>query len=98
MTVICKYAFMRTTIEIPDALFREAKARAALEGRSLKELVLRGLRLALQGDTTPPSAVVQFPLIASNDAHRRTTTEILAAAEESLLAQEASSHGRVARR
>ncbi len=89
---------MRTTIEIPDALFREAKARAALEGRSLKELVLRGLRLALQGETTPPSAVAQFPLIASNDAHRQTTAEIIAAAEDNLLAQEASSHGRAARR
>jgi hypothetical protein len=89
---------MRTTIEIPDALFREAKARAALEGRSLKELVLRGLRLALQGETTPQTATAHFPLIASNDAHRRTTDEIIGAAEDALLAQEAANHGRVARR
>ena len=89
---------MRTTIEIPDALFREAKARAALEGRSLKELVLRGLRLALQGEIAPQAVTAHFPLIASNDAHRRTTDEIIGAAENSLLAQEATTHGRAARR
>lgn len=30
---------MRTTIDFPDPLFRQVKARAALEGRSLKKLV-----------------------------------------------------------
>ncbi|MCB1036329.1 MAG: hypothetical protein KDD47_21065 [Acidobacteria bacterium] len=30
---------MRTTIELPDALFRQAKARAALEGTTLKSLI-----------------------------------------------------------
>ena len=93
-----KYAFMRTTIDIPDALFREIKAQAALEGRSLKELVLNGLRLVLRGETAPPTAAAQFPLIASNDAHRRTSTEVIAAAEEALLSHEAQSHGRTSRR
>jgi hypothetical protein len=89
---------MRTTVEIPDALFREAKARAALDGRSLKDLVLQGLRLVLQTEATPESGTAHFPLITSNDAHRRTTAEILAAAEETLLAQEATNHARFARR
>lgn len=35
---------MRTTIDIPDALFREAKARAAAEGVSLREVVVRAVR------------------------------------------------------
>lgn len=40
---------MRTTIEIPDELLLSAK-RAALERRStLKELVIEGLKLALEG-------------------------------------------------
>ena len=30
---------MRTTIDLPDELFRQVKARAALEGRKLKDLV-----------------------------------------------------------
>jgi hypothetical protein len=38
---------MKTTLEIPDDLFREAKARAALDGMKLKDLVAEGLRLAL---------------------------------------------------
>jgi hypothetical protein len=32
---------MRTTVDIPDAIYRELKARAALEGKSVKELILR---------------------------------------------------------
>ncbi len=34
---------MKTTLEIPDALFRKAKATAAKEGRTLKELVQEAL-------------------------------------------------------
>ena len=35
---------MKTTIEIPDELFRRTKAKAALEGKSLKEFVAAALR------------------------------------------------------
>ncbi len=35
---------MKTTIEIPDPLFRRAKARAAEDGKSLKELVTEAIR------------------------------------------------------
>jgi hypothetical protein len=38
---------MRTTVEVPDDLFRKAKARAALQGRALEELVADGLKLLL---------------------------------------------------
>lgn len=38
---------MKTTIELPDALYRRAKAAAALSGRRLKDLVEEGLRLVL---------------------------------------------------
>jgi hypothetical protein len=41
--LLCEYVFMRTTIEIPDDLFRRAKATAALRGSTLKELVVRAL-------------------------------------------------------
>jgi hypothetical protein len=40
---------MRTTIDIPDPLFREAKRRAAAEGLTLREVVLRALRAHLGG-------------------------------------------------
>jgi hypothetical protein len=39
---------MKTTIEVPDELYRRAKAAAALRGRKLKDLFAEGLRLVLQ--------------------------------------------------
>ena len=41
---------MKTTIEVPDELYRKAKAEAALRGRRLKDLVEEGLRLVLRKD------------------------------------------------
>ena len=38
---------MKTTVEVPDDLYRRAKAEAALRGRKLKDLVEEGLRLVL---------------------------------------------------
>ncbi len=38
---------MKTTIELPDELYRKAKATAALSGRKLKDLVEEGLRRVL---------------------------------------------------
>jgi hypothetical protein len=38
---------MKTTVEVPDELYRQAKAEAALRGCKLRELVEEGLRLAL---------------------------------------------------
>jgi hypothetical protein len=42
---------MKTTVELPDTLRRQAKAEAALNGRTFKDLVEEGLRLVLE---TPP--------------------------------------------
>jgi predicted component of type VI protein secretion system len=39
---------VKTTVEVPDDLYRQAKAEAALRGRKLKDLVEEGLRLVLQ--------------------------------------------------
>jgi predicted component of type VI protein secretion system len=39
---------VKTTVELPEALFRRAKAEAALRGRKFKDLVEEGLRLVLQ--------------------------------------------------
>jgi hypothetical protein len=41
---------MRTTVDIPDELFRRAKSEAALRGRKLKDLVEEGLRLVLNDE------------------------------------------------
>jgi len=39
---------MRTTVDIPDRLFRKVKATAALRGKRIKDLVEEGLLLALE--------------------------------------------------
>jgi hypothetical protein len=40
---------MKTTIEVPDDLYRKAKSIAALRGRRLKDLIEEGLRLVVEG-------------------------------------------------
>lgn len=47
---------MKTTIEIPDPLFRKAKSKAAERGQTLKDLVAEALRekLAPKAGTGPP--------------------------------------------
>jgi hypothetical protein len=42
---------MKTTVELPDALYRQAKAEAALRGRKLKDLVEEGLRIVIDAPT-----------------------------------------------
>lgn len=39
---------MRTTIDLPDPLFREVKTRAAREGMKLRELVIRFLEAGIR--------------------------------------------------
>ena len=41
------YEDMRTTIDIPDPLYRQLKGKAASEGRSVKDVVLRAVQLEL---------------------------------------------------
>ena len=44
---------VKTTVEIPDALFREAKEYAAREGIPLREVFERGVQWVLSG--SPPA-------------------------------------------
>ena len=44
---------MKTTLEIDDELYREAKAHASLTGQKMKDLVTEGLRLALRSEVRP---------------------------------------------
>jgi hypothetical protein len=54
--------YMKTTVELPDELYRRAKAEAALRGRKLKDLVEEGLRLVLEtaGKTRRPSSLARL--------------------------------------
>lgn len=55
MRFTCKYAFHMSVMvqirNVPDELHRELKARAALEGMSLSEYLLRELRNAVEKPT-----------------------------------------------
>ena len=45
---------MKTTIDIPDALYRQTKIRAVEEGQTLKQIVLRALERELKSTTDDP--------------------------------------------
>jgi len=57
---------MRTTIDMPPTLIRAAKARAAEEGESLKDLVNRAVAREIGLPATPKGKTgrVTLPLIA----------------------------------
>jgi hypothetical protein len=71
---------MRTTIDLPDDLYREAKARAALQGRKLKDLVSEYIREGLEkGSETPVRRRSPLPIIrksASGPVPALTNEEI----------------------
>jgi hypothetical protein len=55
---------MRTTVDIPDALYRRLKARAAAEGKSAKAMILRAVEQVLA--SKPASGKkLKAPVIAS---------------------------------
>jgi hypothetical protein len=54
-----KWEYMKTTVEIPDTLFRKAKATAAERGVSLKVLLTEAVREHLQ--RKEPSAPAPAP-------------------------------------
>lgn len=57
---------VKTTLEIPDDLFRAAKAKAAMDGIRLKDLVTEGLRLVVHGPAARRSRQrVSLPLVHS---------------------------------
>ena len=59
---------MRTTIDIPDSLYRRLKVTAALRGCSVKELVLRSVQAELKaGRNTPRKKAVRLPIIDSKN-------------------------------
>jgi hypothetical protein len=86
---------MKTTLDLPDSLFREVKLRAVVQGRTVKDLVTEllqqglGLSPAGQAEKRPTSERVQIgenglPLItcAPNAPATRLSVEALLALEQ----------------
>lgn len=71
---------MRATIDLPDAVFRKAKAVSSLQGTTLKEFITRAVERELAGSTIRiESRRVEFPLVRSaRPGSIRVTPEHLA--------------------
>ncbi len=55
---------MRTTIDIPDVLYRRLKARAAAEGQPAKRLILKAVEQAMDASQRTKQKIV-IPVIPS---------------------------------
>ncbi len=60
---------MRTSIELPDPIYREMKIRAANEGITIRELILEAVTMRLRGESTmaPRGDGPRFPVIRSRN-------------------------------
>lgn len=56
---------MRTTVDIPDAMYRRLRARAAREGRSAKALILQGVEQVLSPRPAARGRRVKLPIVHS---------------------------------
>lgn len=74
---------MRTTVDIPDPIYRQLKSKAALQGRSVKELILQGVEAELNDEAgRGRKARISLPLIKSRQPGRlrlsnKTINEII---------------------
>ena len=68
-----QYAFMRTTLDLPDAVARRAKLAAVRRNMSLKDLIVAALERELDARSVKPKgAALKFPLIPSRTPGHRT--------------------------
>ena len=62
---------MRTTLDLPDELFRKVKAKAALEGAKLKDLLTKYVENGLrQPANKRPARRSKLPVIKRQEKHR----------------------------
>ena len=62
---------MRTTVDLPDPLYKRVKAEAALRGMKLRDFITRALEHALAGSSQKTkSRRVKLPLV-QGDGERR---------------------------
>ena len=58
---------MRTTIDLPDPLFRELKAVAARRGSSLKNVIRAAVEEEIRKSERSAGRRVKFPLLSSTE-------------------------------
>lgn len=74
---------MRTTLDLPDPLFRDLKAHAAQKGVSLKQVLRAAVERELQTKTPARKRRLKFPIL---DSKRPGSLRITNAEIEDLLA------------
>ncbi len=70
-----KQESIRTTVDIPEPLYRKLKEQAAARGESIRELVLAGVKSVLLQGQRPRARRVRFPLIVSEGPKVQLTNE-----------------------
>jgi hypothetical protein len=53
---------MKTTVEIPDAIYRQIKARAALQGQTIKDFLMDAVRAKLAKEVKRSNGKLKKPL------------------------------------
>lgn len=70
-----KQESVRTTVDIPAPLYRKLKEQAAAQGRSIRELIVAGVKSTLLEGKRPRTKRVHFPLIVSKGPKVSLTNE-----------------------
>ncbi len=65
---------MRTTVDVPDPIFRKMKATAALRGLSLKQFLLNAVEQEMAKKPSARDYKVTVPLIRSKRPGKRALT------------------------
>lgn len=63
---------MRTTVDIPDPIYKELKAKAAMEGSTVKTIILMSVEQALRGSERRKR--IKFPLIHGTESRKINPT------------------------
>jgi hypothetical protein len=58
---------MRTTVDIPDQIYRDLKVKAAREGKPVRLIVLRGIKRELDEGEKGNIRRLKLPLIRSSE-------------------------------
>lgn len=56
---------MRTTVDIPDPIYKRLRSRAVSEGSTAKELILRGVEQILKDKKKKSRRRVKLPIVRS---------------------------------
>lgn len=58
---------MRTTVDIPDAKYRQLKSKAVSERTTVKALVLKGVEVVLAKPAAPRRKKLKLPVLDSRE-------------------------------